>query len=174
LSYHKNSAFKDAIVVALGSNLRGHYRSSRELLEAALRRLPDVGLDVTRGSRWWRSAAWPDGAHPDYLNGVALVETPLSPRGVMEGLLRLEAVFGRRRDAPNAPRTLDLDLIAHGRRVVAEPGLIVPHPRAHERKFVMGPLADIAPGWVHPTMGVTAAELAAAAPIGADASPLEM
>jgi 2-amino-4-hydroxy-6-hydroxymethyldihydropteridine diphosphokinase len=175
LPNNSNNAFDDAVVVALGSNLRGHYRSSRDLLEAASRRLHDVGLDVTRRSRWWRSAAWPDRAHPDYLNGVCLVETTRSPRLVMEALLRLEAEFGRRRLAPNDPRTLDLDLIAHGRSILAEPGgLIVPHPRAHERRFVMGPLAEIAPEWVHPTIGATAADLASTAPVGADASPSEM
>jgi 2-amino-4-hydroxy-6-hydroxymethyldihydropteridine diphosphokinase len=172
LSDIKNRPYDDAVVVALGSNLRGHYRSSRDLLEAALLRLPDVGLDVTRRSRWWRSAAWPDGAHPDYLNGVALVETSLSPGQVMDLLLRVEADFGRVRGAPNDPRTLDIDLIASGRIVVGEPDLIVPHPRAHERRFVMGPLAEIAPDWVHPVLGVTARVLALEAPTGADAAPL--
>jgi len=172
LSDLRNRPYDDAVVVALGSNLRGHYRSSRDLLEAALLRLPDVGLDVTRRSRWWRSAAWPDGAHPDYLNGVALVETSLSPGQVMDLLLRVEADFGRVRGAPNDPRTLDIDLIASGRIVVGEPDLIVPHPRAHERRFVMGPLAEIAPDWVHPVLGVTARVLALEAPTGADAAPL--
>jgi 2-amino-4-hydroxy-6-hydroxymethyldihydropteridine diphosphokinase len=172
LQNKKNNAFDDAVIVALGSNLRGHYRSSRDLLEAALRRLPDIGLDVTRRSRWWRSAAWPDGAHPDYLNGVGLVETGLSPHRVIQALLGLEAEFGRHRGAPNDPRTLDLDLIAHGRSLFAEPGLIVPHPRAHERRFVMGPLAEIAPDWVHPRIGATAASLVSAACVGEDATPL--
>ncbi len=169
----KNHPFHDAVVVALGSNLRGHYRSSRDLLEAALLRLPDVGLDVTRRSRWWRSAAWPDGAHPDYLNGVALVDAAVSPRQVMHALLGLEAGFGRRRGTPNAPRTLDLDLIAYGRIVVDEPGLILPHPRAHQRRFVMAPLAEIAPEWVHPLLGVAARDLALEALTGADAAPLD-
>ena len=168
----KNNAFDDTIVVALGSNLRGHYRSNRDLLEAALRRFPGVGLNVTRRSRWWRSAAWPDGAYPDYLNGVALVETGFSPREIMAALLSIEAEFGRRRGAANDPRTLDLDLIAHGRSVIDEPDLVVPHPRAHQRRFVMAPLAEIAPEWVHPTLGGVAATLAAAAAIGSDAAPL--
>ncbi len=91
----------------------------------------------------------------------------------MQALLRVEAAFGRRRGAPNAPRTLDLDLIAHGRAVVDEPGLTLPHPRAHERRFVMGPLAEIAPGWSHPQTGKTAGALAVAASIGSDAAPME-
>jgi len=173
LSDVKNNAFDDAVVVALGSNLRGHYRSNRDLLEAALRRLPWAGLEVKRRSRWWRSAAWPDRAHPDYLNGVALVETSLSAREVMDSLLRVEAAFGRRRGAPNDSRTLDLDLIAYGRTIIDAPGLTLPHPRAHERRFVMGPLAEIAAGWKHPWTGKTAEALATAASIGADASPME-
>jgi 2-amino-4-hydroxy-6-hydroxymethyldihydropteridine diphosphokinase len=91
----------------------------------------------------------------------------------MHALLGLEAGFGRRRGTPNAPRTLDLDLIAYGRIVVDEPGLILPHPRAHQRRFVMAPLAEIAPEWVHPLLGVAARDLALEALTGADAAPLD-
>jgi 2-amino-4-hydroxy-6-hydroxymethyldihydropteridine diphosphokinase len=89
----------------------------------------------------------------------------------MLGLLDLETQFGRRREATNGPRTLDLDLIAFGREVIDEPGLILPHPRAHLRRFVMGPLAEICPGWRHPILGRNAAELVADAVVGADARP---
>jgi 2-amino-4-hydroxy-6-hydroxymethyldihydropteridine diphosphokinase len=161
----------DAVIIALGSNLTGGYRSSRDLLEAAVARLAGSGLDVTRRSRWWRSAAWPDRSAPDYLNGVVLVETDRSPHEVMSALLVVEAAFGRRRTAPNAPRTLDLDLIAHGRQILAGADLTIPHPRAAERRFVMGPLAEVAPDWTHPVTGLTAAHLAAKAPIGTEAAP---
>ena len=90
----------------------------------------------------------------------------------MDALLRVEAAFGRERGAANDPRTLDLDLIAYGRTVVDEPGLTLPHPRAHERRFVMGPLSEVAPDWIHPELGGTAAALAATAAIGSDAEPL--
>ena len=89
----------------------------------------------------------------------------------MEALSRLEALFGRVRKRPNAPRTLDLDLIALGRRVIDQPDLKLPHPRAHLRRFVMGPLAEIAPDWRHPVLGQTAQDLAGVAEIGADATP---
>ena len=134
-------------------------------------RAPRHGLKLVSRSRWWRSSAWPDPADPPYLNGVALVETGLDPRTTLAALLEMEAAFGRRRSEANAPRTLDLDLIAHGRTVVNESGLLLPHPRAHERRFVMGPLAEIAPGWVHPTLRRTAAELCAEAQVGLDATP---
>ena len=101
------------------------------------------------------------------------METALSPREALAAALELEARFGRRRTTQNAPRTLDVDLVAYGRRVIDEPGLAVPHPRAHQRRFVMGPLAEIAPEWVHPTLGATAAALAATATVGLDAIPID-
>jgi len=157
--------------VALGSNLAGAYGSSEALLEEALARFPSVGLKILERSGWWRSAAWPDPNGPEYRNGVALVEAAAGPDEVLAALLRLEADMGRERVGRNAARTLDLDLIAHGRRVLDRPGLVVPHPRAHQRLFVMGPLAQIASDWVHPVLGRTAADLAADATVGTDAAP---
>ena len=158
-------------VVALGSNLAGRYGSSEALLEAALASFPAVGLKILQRSSWWRSAAWPDPRAPEYRNGVALVEASDPPQAVLASLLAVEAELGRRRGDRNAPRTLDLDLIAHGRHVLDTAELVLPHPRAHDRLFVMGPLAQIAPAWVHPTLGRTAAELAATATVGTDAAP---
>ena len=88
--------------------------------------------------------------------------------------MRLEASFGRRRAAQNAPRTLDLDLIAHGRHVLHDDALVLPHPRAADRLFVMGPLSEIAPGWRHPVLERTAAALAAEARVGRDATPIQV
>ena len=156
--------------MALGCNLPGAYTSREALLEAALAALNSEGLLVVARSSWWTSAAWPDPAAPPYLNGVALVETALNPAETLAALHRLEAGFGRTRGELNAARTLDLDLIAHGRRVISD-GLSVPHPRAHERLFVVGPLAEIAPGWRHPVSGETAARLADTARVGRDARP---
>jgi 2-amino-4-hydroxy-6-hydroxymethyldihydropteridine diphosphokinase len=141
------------------------------LLEEALARFPAVGLKILKRSGWWRSAAWPDPNGPEYRNGVALVEANAGPEDVLAALLGLEAQMGRERVARNAPRTLDLDLVAHGREVREAPGLVLPHPRAHERLFVMGPLAEIAPDWRHPVSGRTARELAAGSTIGTDAKP---
>ena len=87
-------------------------------------------------------------------------------------LLGVEVALGRRRTVRNAPRTLDLDLIAYGREVRESPGLTLPHPRARERRFVMGPLAEIAPGWVHPVVEKTAEALARTATVGVDAAPI--
>ena len=165
-------AFLDrAVVIALGSNLPGAYPSSRDLLDAAVKELDAHGLKVVRVSSWWRSKAWPEGAGPDYLNGVALVETELAPMKVLAVLQSIEQDFGRDRSTTNAPRTLDLDLIARGRCKLSSASLTLPHPRSSDRLFVMGPLAEIAPGWVHPTENETATALASKADIGADASP---
>ena len=161
----------EAVVLALGGNLAGDYPSLEALLEAALSGFRGASLNIVRRSGWWRSASWPDGQAPAYLNGVALVETARSPRELLNAVQELEASFGRVRTVQNAPRTLDIDLVAYGRRVIDEPGLVIPHPRAHQRLFVMGPLAEIAPDWVHPTLGETAAALAAGATIGRDARP---
>lgn len=162
----------DAVIVALGSNLPGAYGASEALLEAALSRLADMGMPVIARSRWWRSSAWPDPSGPPFLNGVALVETAMAPEAVLEALLALERAFGRERGEANAPRTLDLDLITYGRLVRHGPELVLPHPRAHRRLFVVGPLAEVAPGWRHPVSGRMAAELAAEAPDGRDAQPV--
>ena len=159
-------------MVALGSNLTGDYPSSEALLEAALARFPAAGLPVLGRSRWWRSAAWPDPTGPEYRNGIALVEAPGGPEATLAALLEIEGQFRRRRDGRNAARTLDLDLIAHGRQQREGAGLTLPHPRAHERLFVMGPLAELAPEWRHPALGLTARELARAATVGLDAEPL--
>lgn len=166
------SRFDNAVLVALGGNLKGGFPSLEQLLEAALEELAAAGFVLRVRSRWWRSAAWPDPREPDYLNGVAIVETGLEPAATLEALHGIERRFGRVRERANAPRTLDLDLIAHG-RVVSQAAPVLPHPRAAERLFVMGPLAEIAPDWIHPVLGATAASLAAKASVGRDARPAD-
>lgn len=151
----------------------GDYGTSEALLEAALARFAEAGLPILRRSSWWRSAAWPDPSAQEYRNGVVLVEARQGPEALIRTLFTLENAFGRRRAERNAPRTLDLDLIAYGRIVSDDPALTLPHPRAHERLFVMGPLAEIAPDWRHPVLGSTAAELAASATVGLDARPCD-
>lgn len=159
----------DAVIVALGCNDKGAWASCEEVLEAALARFRSEGIDVLVRSSWWRSQAWPDPSDPDFLNGVAIVRTAHAPNALMAALSRIEEAFGRQRSARNAPRTLDLDLIAYGRHAGDLDGLILPHPRAAERLFVMGPLAEIAGGWRHPIKNRDAATLAEQATVGCDA-----
>jgi 2-amino-4-hydroxy-6-hydroxymethyldihydropteridine diphosphokinase len=161
-----------AVVIALGSNLAGGFGACEAVLEEALTRFPRAGLKLQKRSRWWRSAAWPDPDGPEYRNGVALVEPGAGPQATLDALLSIEESLGRQRPSPrNAPRILDLDLIAYGQVVMDEPGLTLPHPRAHERLFVMGPLAEIEPWWMHPTLHLVAATLASTATAGRDATP---
>lgn len=165
-------ALDDAIVVALGSNDCGVWRDCCQALEAALARFRAEGIDVVARSSWWRSAAWPDANDPDFLNGVVIIRTEHDPHELMAALGRIEDAFGRQRGAANAPRTLDLDLIAYGRTTGDLGGLILPHPRAAVRKFVMGPLAEIAPEWQHPLTMQTAAQASDQAEVGCDANPM--
>ena len=162
----------EAVVIALGSNDKGVWPSCIDVLEAATARFRAEGIDVLARSSWWRSAAWPDPADPPFVNGVAIVSTAHDPHVLMATLGRLEEAFGRERSRINSPRTLDLDLIAYGRLSGDLDGLILPHPRAAERLFVMGPMAEIAPAWIHPTAGKTAKALAKTCTVGADARPI--
>jgi 2-amino-4-hydroxy-6-hydroxymethyldihydropteridine diphosphokinase len=160
------------IVVALGGNLGNGGESSGDLLGRAFDAFPEIGLAVKAKSSFWRSLAWPDPADPPYLNAVCLVQTSLTPEAMLAALHALERRFGRERGPVNAPRPLDLDLIAYGRMVDPVGPPILPHPRAHLRRFVMGPLAEIGPDWRHPVSGATASRLAANATIGRDAAPV--
>jgi len=106
---------------------------------------------------------WPVGEGVEdqnlYLNAVAIGDTELAPRELLVSLLAIEQAYGRQRSAPNAARTLDLDLILSGDAVIAEADLEVPHPRFRERFFVLGPLAEIGPDLVDPVSGMRVAEL---------------
>jgi len=161
------------IIVALGANLASaRYGSPREGLEAALRRLDGAGMTVTRRSHWYLSAPYPAADQPRYVNGVAAVETTLSPAALMARLLGIEAAFGRRRGERNAARELDLDLIDFGGQILDRaadedgPAVQLPHPRMSQRAFVLLPLGEIAPHWRHPEDGRHIDDLVAALPAG--------
>ncbi len=116
-------------------------------------------------SRWFLTAPVPPSGQPPYVNAVAaLLVEPIDPAALLARLMAIETACGRQRSVLNAARTLDLDLIAIGGMIRAAPDPILPHPRAHLRGFVLAPLADVAPDWVHPVLRRTAAELLAELP----------
>jgi 2-amino-4-hydroxy-6-hydroxymethyldihydropteridine diphosphokinase len=146
--------------IGLGANLGDREAQVRRAF-AALAELP--GTRLLAASSLYRSAPVGVVAQPDFINAVAEIETALLARALLDALLAAERRFGRRRDFPGAPRTLDLDLLLYGDRVIAEPGLVVPHPRMHQRAFVLAPLAEIAPDTVIPGKGRAGTLLAACA-----------
>ncbi|MBB4267671.1 2-amino-4-hydroxy-6-hydroxymethyldihydropteridine diphosphokinase [Roseospira visakhapatnamensis] len=150
------------ILVALGANLPGPAGPPRDTLAAALARLPAMGVTVARRSPWYRSAPVPPSDQPWFVNGVAEVRFDGPPEALMDRLHMVEADFGRRRDGTlNAARALDLDLLdVDGMTRAAGP--VLPHPRLHQRAFVLLPLADVAPAWRHPILGQSVTALIAA------------
>ena len=145
--------------VGLGSNLGDRERTLRQAVEE-LRRLPETEV---RGVSSFRDTA-PVGYldQPRFLNGAVELETALAPRALLDGLLRIERELGRDRTQgpPQGPRTLDLDLLLYGDERIDEPDLEVPHPRLHERRFVLEPLFDLDPGLFLPGRGSIQALLA--------------
>ena len=155
------------ILIGIGSNLAAPgFASPQATATAALALLPEVGVDVARRSRWYLSEPVPPSDQPWYVNGIAAVATKLAPATLLAALLGLEARFGRRRGRPNAARTLDLDLLDYdGVQCDTEP-LTLPHPRLHERRFVLVPLIEIAPDWRHSRLDLAAADLLRRLPPG--------
>jgi len=150
--------------IGLGANL-GHARATLAAAIQALAALPDSTLRAC--SSIYRSTPI-DSSGPDYLNAVALLDTVLTPQALLAELQRIERAHGRERPYRNAPRTLDLDLLFHGEQRLESPALTLPHPRMHERAFVLRPLAELAPDLAIPGHGRVAELLAGVADQHAD------
>ena len=146
------------IAIALGSNLGDR----EEQLRGAIAALTPVLAHLRVSSFHETEPVDMAGPQPMFLNAAATGESTLSAPAILDVLLAVEQGFGRERPYERAPRTIDLDLILYGREVITSPGLTVPHPRFRERRFVLEPLAEIAPDWIDPVTGQTVAELFAA------------
>ena len=142
--------------IGIGANL-GDAAATVDAAVDRLAALPDSRLLARSGS--FRTAPV-EASGPQFVNGVAAIETMLPARTLLHALLAIERDFGRERPYRNAPRTLDLDLLLYGDAVIDEPDLIVPHPRMHLRAFVLAPLAELAPGLSIPGQGPVARWLA--------------
>jgi 2-amino-4-hydroxy-6-hydroxymethyldihydropteridine diphosphokinase len=149
-------------IVAIGANLPGTDGAAPlATCRAAAAALHGVcGLVLVASSSWWETAPEPpDPRSPWYVNGVARLRGNADPAALLAALQAIEAGAGRVRPYPNAPRTLDLDIIAMGGLVRDAPDPVIPHPRAHLRRFVLAPLAEVWPGWTHPASGITVESL---------------
>lgn len=146
--------------VALGANLGDPAATVAAAFEA-LASIPDSRLEAS--SSLYRTAPVGLRNQPDFINAVARLRTSLPAPELLDALFAIEARFGRRRSVPNAPRTLDLDLLLYGDTVLATQRLVLPHPRLHERAFVLAPLLEIAPDIAIPGHGKAAGLLAACA-----------
>jgi 2-amino-4-hydroxy-6-hydroxymethyldihydropteridine diphosphokinase len=181
-------------LIALGGNLPSDLGPPEKTLHAALDALAEGPVTILAVSRFFATPCFPPGAGPDYVNAALILRSDLTPARMLDLLHRIEARFGRKRLQRWGMRTLDLDLLAAGARVLPDAvtqtrwrevpvaqqidavpdQLILPHPRLQDRAFVLVPLADVAPDWVHPLTGQSVEQMCAALPedLRAEVRPL--
>ena len=140
------------VFIAMGANLKSDLNLTiKENLEIVLNLFPDYDLNILKVSNWYKTQPIPISDQPWFINSVIKISTNKSPTELLESLQIIEKLFGRKRNILNDPRTLDLDIIDYN-GLIENNNPILPHPRMHIRKFVLIPLQDIEPNWVHPIM----------------------
>jgi 2-amino-4-hydroxy-6-hydroxymethyldihydropteridine diphosphokinase len=147
------------IIIALGSNLAGPWGTPRSTVRKALHHLNRGGCRLIRASSLIETAPFGKTDQPNFINAVARVKTTLRPAALLAHLKRIEKLAGRQPGEKWGPRQLDLDIIDYNGALRSRAPLRLPHPNAHERPFVLEPIAEIAPRWRHPRLGKTAAQL---------------
>lgn len=172
----------NSVLLAIGANLTGQTDSPKEQVRASVAELQAKGLEIVAHSRLYRTPCFPPGAGPDFVNAALACNTILGPEDLLEILHIVENGMGRQRQARWGARVIDIDLLAYGSQVlpdlagyrhwagldpaeqarIAPDRLILPHPRLHERGFVLVPLMDVAPDWVHPVLNQSVRQMRAA------------
>ena len=150
------------ILIAFGANLASAIGTPQQTYAALPKLLAQHSIAVINASSLYRTAPVPISDQPDYQNAALLVQTQLAPQQLLQALMRIENELGRKRSVTNAARGIDLDLIAYDDMQIKTLDLQLPHPRMHERRFVLDPVLEIAPQWRHPVSQLSAQQMIAA------------
>ena len=148
------------VIISVGGNINSEDGSHPvETCNKAIRSFQNYSIKVKKQSKWYNSEPIPKSDQPNFFNCVIIASTKLNEYEVLKSLHAVEAKFGRKRNLINEPRSVDLDLIDYSSKVLQNKKITTPHPRAHLRKFVMGPLAEIEPNWTHPILKINVLEI---------------
>ena len=148
------------IIIGIGGNINSEDGSHPvEVCNNAINSLKDYAIQVEKQSKWYSTEPIPKSDQPNFFNCVTIACTKLNEYDVLKSLHAVEAKFGRKRNKINEPRSIDLDLIDFSGKAIQNKIITIPHPRAHLRRFVMGPLAEMKPDWIHPILKLSVLEI---------------
>ena len=148
------------IIIGVGGNINSEDGSHPVIIcNKAIGTLMEYSIKVEKQSKWYNSEPIPKSNQPNFFNCIVFAKTELNENAVLKSLHKIEEKFGRKRDKINDPRSIDLDLIDYSGKIRCNKNIIIPHPRAHLRKFVMAPIAEINPEWIHPILKISVLEI---------------